>query len=183
VEAVKLDFWRAETAFTLADRLDAADAELIAAQRGEGKGAARVDYYWAQSLARRKDSAAAASAYRRSVSEDPDFGPSSFQLAAISYAAGDVAATAAAVRVFLAAKDKPIAMEGWAYLMVGNLESAESRLRSAVDAAPSNRWAWEGLAEVYSQRGDKHQEAAVWRAVLKNDPNHTRAAARLRALE
>jgi len=183
VHAVQLDFWRAETAFGLADRLEPADAELIAAQRGSGKRAARVDYYWGQSLARRHDGAAAAAAYQRSAAEDPDFGPPSFQLAAISYAAGDVASTTAAVRVFLDAKDKPIAMEGWAYLMIGNVESAESRLRSAVDASPTNRWAWEGLAEVYAQRGDKRAEAAVWSAVLKLDPHHTRAAARLKALQ
>ena len=180
--AVKLDFWRAESAFSLSDSLEPADVAVIAGGRGEGKGAARVDYYWAQSLARRKDSVGATAAYRRAAEEDPDFGPPSFQLAAIGHAAGDSVATAAAVRVFLAAKDKPIAMEGWAFLMIGNLESAESRLRTAVVATPNNRWAWEGLAEIYLQRGDPRQEAAVWTAVLKFDPLHTRALARLKAL-
>lgn len=183
VHAVALDPWRAEAAFALTDGMELDDLERIASGRGEGKGAAKVDYALAQALARRGEKAAAEAAYVRASQEDPDFGPSFFQLAAIRYAAGDAAGTASRVRAFLATRDRPSGMEGWAYLMIGDLDVAESRLRAAVAAAPTNRWAWEGLAEVYHQRGDKRQEALVWAEVRKLDPTHRKALERARELE
>lgn len=180
--AVALDPWRAEAAFALTDGMDLDDLQRIAAGRGEGKGAAKVDYALGQALARRKEDAAAEAAYVRATQEDPNYGPAFFQLAAISHAAGDAVSTAARVHAFLAARDRPTGMEGWAYLMIGNLDVAEARFRASVATAPANRWAWEGLAELYRQRGDRRQEALAWKEVLAVDPTHAKALERAKAL-
>ena len=142
-----------------------------------------MDYALGQALARRHQASAAAAAYERATADDPNFAPPFFQLAAIANAAGDEATTRRRVQQFLAGRDRPGGMEGWAYLLVGNLDAAESRLRGSVAVMPTNQWAWEGLAELYFRRGSDDREAEAWRAVLATDPQHLRARARLRILE
>ncbi len=181
--AVALDFWRADEAFRLADALDTDDLAIIAAGRGAGVGAAKVDYAYGQALARRRLMAEAADAYQRAGAEDSTFGPPFFQLAAIAHAAGDKAGTERFARAFLASTDRPGGMEGWAYLLIGDLASAEPRLRRSVEVAPQNQWSWEGLAELYAEKAEAGREAAAWHAVLRLDPKHGKARERLAILE
>ena len=177
--AVRLDPWRAEAAFKLADVLPLRDLEVIGAGRGKAPGAAKVDYALGLALARRREASGAAAAYQRAAAADPSFAPPFFQLAATAHAAGDEETTRRRVQQFLAGRDRPGGMEGWAYLLVGNLDAAESRLRASVAVLPANQWAWEGLAEVHFRRGSADREAEAWRAVLAIDPRHHKAGERL----
>jgi predicted Zn-dependent protease len=73
-------------------------------------------------------------------------------------------------------------MEGWAYLLLGELDVAESRLRQVVEQGPKNRWAWEGLAEVARQRGNTHDEREAWQRIAEIAPDDPAVRKRLEAL-
>ena len=51
-----------------------------------------------------------------------------------------------------------------------------------MSAAPTNRWAWEGLAEVAHRKGRTEDERVALRRILEMDPNHAVAKARLAEL-
>ncbi len=184
VGAVALDGWRAEEAFAIADGLPDADlARIAAAGKGTPRAIARVHTAHGKALERRGRAAAAATAYDAAIEADGKYGPALFAAGVLARQRGDAAVSEALLRRFVAADERPGGMEGWAYVLLGELDQAEMRLRRVVAQAPSNRWAWEGLAEVAKQRGQVGDERAALQRILAIDPSHRHAKARLAALE
>lgn len=183
VAAVTLDSWRAAEAFAIADRLPPAAMRAIAATApAEGAAAARVHYEHGRAQERAGRPEAAIDAWRRAVAADPGHGPAWFALGAALRVRGDPAAVDA-FRAFLASRDRPGGMEGWALLFLDDLDAAEAKLRRVVQDSPRNRWAWEGLAESAARRADRRAEREAWERVLGLDPANPRARERIAAIE
>lgn len=183
-DAVARDAWRAEEAFTIAAPLsDASLARIAAAATGTPRAVARVHAAHGKALERRAKRDAAATAYAAAIETDPNYGPALYAAAVLARARGETDAAAALLRRFLAADERAGGMEGWALILLDELDQAEMRLRRVVSQSPGNRWAWEGLAEIAKRRGKDADERTALERILAIEPGHKPARARLRVLE
>ncbi len=183
MEAVRGDPWRAREAFELTAHLPSAMLDRVGTALPDAPAArARVRYEYGHALDLRGDKAGARAAFAAALAEDPSHGPSLFALGVIARGEGDEALMRDLLRRFLAAKERPGGMEGWALVYLDELSSAEVRFRRAVGDNPENLWAWEGLAEIALRMGDAEAERQVWRRVLQVRPAYKRALLRLEAL-
>lgn len=182
--AVGMDAWRAEEAFkTGRDLSGEALARVAAAAGKDARSRSRVAYEYGRELERRKQVDPALLAYREAADADPAFGPPAFAAGALLQARGDEAGATEMFEGFLAARDRPVGMEGWAHFWLGRTDAAEARFRQAVASAPANRWAWEGLVEVARRREDRRAELAALHKILDLVPGDEAVKARVRALE
>jgi tetratricopeptide (TPR) repeat protein len=181
--AVAMDGWRAEEAFQLARAVSPASVDRIgAAASDEPVSRSRTLYQYGIVLeeeGRRQD---ARRVEEESANADPQYGPPAFRAGLLAKLAGDAVASEGWMRRFLASRDRPVAMEGWALYHLGESSAAEVRFRRAVAVAPKNRWAWEGLASVARQKEDERAETDAWTRVLAITPGHPLAVDRLREL-
>jgi hypothetical protein len=183
-QAVAIDGWRAEDAFSVAAGLSNEMLARIAAAAGEdARASARVRYAYAQELSRRKDFPAALAAAQQAVQEDPGFGPGWFRLGEYALRLKQEPEALAAFQRFLATDDRPLAMEGWAWYHLDRHEEAITRFRKAVAADPSNRWAWDGIALISRARDDRRNELGALRRILKMEPGNEKIRQRIDELE
>lgn len=184
VEAVSTDGWRAEEAFGIARALGpgAVDRVGAAASTDSMVSRSRALYQYGLVLGElgRKDDARAA--LEAAAEADPTFGPPHFHAGELARERGDDVAAEAHFRHFLAARDRPVGMEGWVLYALGEREAAEVRFRRAVAVDRSNRWAWEGLAAIARDRHDARAETEALRRVLAITPGHSAATQRLAEL-
>lgn len=184
VDAVARDGWRADEAFALAaDLPDAALGQIAAAATRLPRPRARVAYAHGKALERRGRLDAAAAAHAEAIAADGAYAPALFAAAVLARGRGEDDAAAALLRRFLTAEEKGGGMEGWALLMLGELDAAQTRFRRVVEQDPRNRWAWEGLAEVGKRRNDETAERAALQKILWLDPAHKAALGRLSVLD
>ncbi|MFZ5476753.1 MAG: O-antigen ligase family protein, partial [Myxococcota bacterium] len=182
-DAVARDAWRAQDALAVAGGLAEADlARIAGASTAEGRPRARVRYEYGQVLAKRGRKAEALAAHREAAAADPTFGPPAFQAGVLLRGVDDEEA-ARMLRHFLQTRDRPLAMEGWALLMLDEVDNAEARFRRAVQEAPANRWAWEGVAEVARRRGDARREMEAWQRILAIAPDDAQVRARIASIQ
>ncbi len=183
-QAVAIDGWRAEDAFSVAAGLSNEMLARIAAAAGEdARASARVRYAYAQELSRRKDFPAALAAAQQAVQEDPGFGPGWFRLGEYALRLKQEPEALAAFQRFLATDDRPLAMEGWAWYHLDRHEEAITRFRKAVAADPSNRWAWDGIVVISRARDDRRNELGALRRILKMEPGNEKIRQRIDELE
>jgi tetratricopeptide (TPR) repeat protein len=182
-DAVARDGWRAEEAMAIGDTLsDDALARIAASAKGTPRALARVHTAHGKALERRGKRAEAAAAYTAAIAADGRYGPALFAAGSLARGDGDTAAAEALLRRFVSADERAGGMEGWAYILLGELDQAEMRLRRVVSQSPSNRWAWEGLAEIALQRQNVAEERSALQRILALDPNHKAALGRMTAL-
>ena len=67
-------------------------------------------------------------------------------------------------------------------MFLGDYDRAEARFRKVVSETPTNRWAWEGLAEVGKRKGRSEDERTALTRILAIEPSHPTATARLAEL-
>lgn len=181
--AVNLDGWRAEEAFRVARRLPAASADRIGQSASDERvSRARTLYQYGIVVEEHGNAAAAAKIEEEAALADPQFGPPAFRAGVLAGRAGDTAAAERWYRLFLAARDRPVTMEGWVLFNLGEVDAAEVRFRRAVAVSAKSRWAWEGLAAVAAARQDTVDELEAWRHVLAISPDHPQAKRRTREL-
>ncbi len=183
-DAVARDAWRAEEAFKLAERLpDDALARIAAGATGTPRARARVAYAHGKALERRGRVEGAAAAHAVAIKADAAYGPALFAAGVLARVRGAPDEGDDLLRRFLTADERAAGMEGWASLLLGDLDLAESRLRRVVHLVPTNRWAWEGLAEVAKRKENPVDERAALARILALDPGHKAATARLAVLD
>lgn len=181
--AVQEDGWRAEDAFRLARRLDGTAIDRIGASAAlEPVSRARTLYQYAVALDEAGRTHDARLAAEESAANDPSYGPPAFRAGILAQREGDSVAAQRWFHLFLAARDRPVGMEGWVLLHLEQLDAATVRFRRAVALDRKNRWAWEGLASVAKSRDDAAGEVEAWRQVLAITPDHALATERMRAL-
>jgi O-antigen ligase/tetratricopeptide (TPR) repeat protein len=184
VQAVALDAWRIEEALSIAATLPTPALTRIAdACVGTPREVARVRTALGKALERRKERVAAREAYAAAVASDARYGPGLFAAGVLARSMGDTAGAEDLLRRFVSADERPLGMEGWGWLLLGELDQAEMRLRRVVQQSPTNRWAWEGIAEIARQRGKLPEERDALKRILALDPSHAAARARLSALD
>ncbi|HND33127.1 MAG TPA: tetratricopeptide repeat protein, partial [Myxococcota bacterium] len=182
--AVALDGWRAEIAFKTAEKLPLSALERIRdAAPADPRTGARVYYEFALAVDRRGLTEQALAAAVRAGQINPDFGPAFFRAGEFSRRLGRTEEATAHYRSFVAAREKPLAMEGWALYQLGDLEEANSRFRKAVTEAPDNRWAWEGVMAVAAKRGDDRGEKRAIEQILRLGSENPKLRARLEELK
>ncbi len=180
--AVADDGWRAEAAFALARQLPAASADRIGAGAShEPVSRSRTLYQYGLLLEERREHERARAVLEEAATVDPQFGPPAFRAGLLARRRGDDEAARSWAHGFLAARNRPVAMEGWTYVLLGEHDAAEVRFRRALATDPKNRWAWEGVAAVERARGAVGAECEAWSRVLALTPSHT--PARTRAAE
>ncbi|GDX82908.1 hypothetical protein LBMAG42_47190 [Deltaproteobacteria bacterium] len=181
--AVRLDGWRAEEAFRVARRLPTASLDRIGQSASdEPVSRARTLYQYGIVVEEHGNAAAAADLQEEAALADPQFGPPAFRAGLLAGRAGDAAAAERWYRLFLAARDRPVTMEGWVLFNLGEVDAAEVRFRRAVAVSSTARWAWEGLASVAAAHQDTADELEAWRHVLSITPDHAQARRRTREL-
>lgn len=180
-EAVALDGWRAEEAFAVGHILSLDNLAKIADVDSE-RASWRVRYAYALTLQERGQYEAALAACQQVITAEPAFGSAAFRAAEISMRMGNKAQALQYYKQFLDAKERPIAMEGWAWLQLGELEQASSRFRQAVKEDNRNRWAWQGMVEVAHRREDNRAEISALEHLLKLDPSNAAIVERLSTL-
>lgn len=180
-DAVLRDPWRAEDAFEVAGALPEAKLQrVVDAVDAEPRVRARVVYQLGKTLEGRGAKDAAARQYLAAIAIDPKYAPASF--AAGILARKDEAAARVHFERFMTGDERPGGMEGWALVFLGDYDRAEARFRKVVSETPTNRWAWEGLAEVGKRKGRTEDERAALTRILAIDPSHPTAKARLAEL-
>jgi O-antigen ligase/tetratricopeptide (TPR) repeat protein len=186
-DAVARDPWRADEAFAIADRLsDDALAKVAASATSASqapRARARVAYAHGKALERRGRGEAAAAAHAVAITADSAYGPALFAAGVLARNRGETEAGDELLRRFLTADERGTGMEGWALVLLGELDTAEARLRRAVQQSPTNRWAWEGLAEIAKRQADVEDERAALKKILALDPNHRPAKGRMVVLD
>ncbi len=181
--AVNHDGWRAEEAFDVARTLPAESIDRIGqAAAAEPVSRSRALYQYGVVVEELGHFEPARSIQEDAASSDPQFGPPAFRAGLLAEKAGDAEDAQRWFRAFLAARDRPTAMEGWTLVKLGEMDAAEVRFRRAVAANPKNRWAWEGLAAVAAGRADRADEREAWRRVLDITPADPTATRRLKEL-
>lgn len=184
VQAVTLDSWRAKEAFDDAGRLTDAQLAALGSVQPEDRAArTRIAYEYGMALARRKRPDEALATWDRVNTDDPRMAAAWFQAGVLLRGRHEDEAARLKFEGFLRADDRPLGMEGWALLYLGQLDAAEARLHQVVTDAPTNRWAWEGLAEVAARRGDRDDQLTALRRIVTLAPADPAARERLRQLE
>ncbi len=182
-DAVRRDPWRAEEAFAIARALPIeALAQIDAAAGGTPRFRARVHYLYGKALEARGQRADALAAQESAAEADPRYAPALFAAAVLRRSEGDDTAADALLRRFLVAEERPAGMEGWALLTLGEVDEAKVRFQRVVRAAPTNRWAWEGLAEVSKRKKEVENERAALERIVAIDPGQRAARQRLNTL-
>jgi O-antigen ligase/tetratricopeptide (TPR) repeat protein len=184
METVRLDGWRAEDAFTLARKLPEEAVDRIGgAASDEPVSRARTLYQYGVVLDERGRRDDARAAVEEAALADPQYGPPAFRAGVLARQADDREAARRWFGAFLAARDRPTAMEGWSLFFLDEPDAAEVRFRRALAQNDQNRWAWEGIAAVEAHRNDRDDECAAWRRVLAITPDHPQALKRVAELE
>lgn len=182
--AVREDGWRAEDAFLLARRIGPAAIDRIGGSAAtEPVSRARTLYQYAVALDEQGRTHDARVAAEESARSDSAYGPPAFRAGVLAKREGDATAAARWFRAFLAARDRPVGMEGWVLFHLDELDAAIVRFRRAVALNRDNRWAWEGLASVAREREDVRGELEAWQRVVAITPGHPLATQRLAELE
>ncbi len=180
MEAVRLDGWRAEDAFRLARVLAPEAIDRVGGSASSVPvSRARTLYQYGVVLEERGRDDDAQRAVEEAAASDPPFGPPAFRAGLLARKRGDKDAAQRWFRAFLAARDRPTAMEGWSLLYLDEASAAEVRFRRALATNPRNRWAWEGLAGVAVALGERTAECEAWRKVLLITPAHPQAKTRI----
>ncbi len=175
-EAVRLDPWRASAAFSMADRLTAAQLEgMVTSDHRVLTEAGRA---WKRRGAEERAVAAWEAAYRL----DDTYPPALFQLGASAVERGDDAGRERYLRAFLAHTDGNASLEGWAYLWLGQATTAEKRFERAVRHASNNAWIQYGYAQALRSNGRRPEARKAFETVLTLDPGHAGARAALSVL-
>ncbi len=184
VEAVTTDGWRAEEAFEIARALGTGSVDRLgaAASTTSMVSRSRTLYQYGLVLVDQGRSAEARANLEAAAGADPTFGPPHFHAGQLARLAGDEPNAEAHFRAFLAARDRPVGMEGWVLYGLGEREAAEVRFRRAVAVDRNNRWAWEGLAAIAGDRADPRAETEALRRILAITPGHPAATLRLAEL-
>ena len=181
--AVAEDGWRAEDAFGLARTIGGTAVDRIGlSASNEPISRARTLYQYALALDQAGRTHEARLAAEESARNDPAYGPPAFRAGVLSQREGDADAAETWFRAFLAARDRPVGMEGWVLFHLDELDAATVRFRRAVAVDRKNRWAWEGLASVAKLHDDSHAEIEAWRQVLAITPGHPLATERMKVL-
>ena len=179
IGCVGLDGWRAEDAFRLARKLPLEAADRIGAAASEERvSRSRTLYQYGALLDERGRTEDATRILEQAALADPQYGPPAFRAGVVARRRRDDASASRWFHLFIAARDRPTAMEGWSLLYLDEPAAAEVRFRRALADNPRNRWAWEGVAAVASSRSDRAGECTAWRQVLALTPSHPQAQAR-----
>lgn len=183
-DAVSRDGWRAEEAFKGAERLPTSLLDPIGASgKGSPRVVARVHTAWGKALERRGERTRAAEVYAAAIATDVAYGPALFAAGTLARQLGDAATAQALLRRYVYADERAPGVEGWAFLLLDELDQAEMRLRRVASQSPNNRWAWEGLAEIAKRRGKTADERVALERILAIDPGFAPAKGRLEVLE
>lgn len=183
-KAVSLDGWRAEIAFKTAEKLPLSALERIRdAAPADPRTGARVYYEFALAVERRGLVEQALEAAARAGEINPDFGPTFFRAGEYARRLGRTEEATRHYRAFVDAREKPLAMEGWALYQLGDLEGANARFRKAVTETPDNRWAWEGVMVVAAKRGDDRGEKRAIEQIFRLGSENPKLRARLEELK
>ncbi len=179
MDCIRLDGWRAEDAFKLARGLpsDAVD-RLGGAASDQPISRSRTLYQYGVVLDERGRDDDAAAVLEQAAAADPQYGPPAFRAGLVARQRGDTASAQRWFQAFIAARDRPTAMEGWSLLYLDEPAAAEVRFRRAIAENDKNRWAWEGVAAVAAVKADRADECTAWRRVLHLTPKHPQAIAR-----
>ncbi len=182
--AVAMDGWRAEIAFKTAEKLPLSAIERIRdSAPAEARTGARVHYEFALAVDRRGLTEQALAACVRATEINPDFGPAFFRAGEYARRLGRTEEATRHYRAFVGAREKPLAMEGWALYQLGDLEEANSRFRKATTEAPDNRWAWEGVMMVAAKRGDDRSERKAIEQLFRLGSDNPKLRARIEELK